>query len=588
MQGFSVRKAQKKSIKLATLDFKSLRDNWTNFSRKIFTPHLGEKAPLSKKEEVYALKDGTANTFDSSLDEEIKNLIKDNDFLVNGKVSLINLGTIKEKLGNKWEKYAEFVHQFAEKVIEKRVTSQDIYYRVGEDTYVFVFADLSEEEAVIKCSLIAKEIGEQVFGDDWSSDKFGTAVAVASTDGEILLEEASLTNSITKSLMSAKKINPKEILENTPAAIAQKAMTRIEDDISEIEKVARTPAASQEESLKNFRTVMNGIEKIEKQIVVTNELTQLNESSPQWQAFTNRVEGEEGSNAKPMDGLAGKLAALIGDTEKLYGNIQDTILERIEEAEEEEEVEEEDELDEPDMAFSYYPILQPVISKIHSYRLTSQIILEKSLWNFDELPQTMEPSAIATFDQLLLRRAIVDLVDCVNLDMLNVIIVPVHFSTLNVTSYRSAYVDICATIPKSMRDLISFEITQSGVQNWHSQLINAISGVKRFARMVCLEMDINSPQFTDLKAIGVDCVGFTWKTGSMSVDAARTKFMNFGKRASQEGLRTYMMGTSTTALYDAAVAANIDFIGGEAIAEGVKQPQGSFEFTVDKKMAAMT
>jgi hypothetical protein len=49
-----------------------------------------------------------------------------------------------------------------------------------------------------------------------------------------------------------------------------------------------------------------------------------------------------------------------------------------------------------------------------------------------------------------------------------------------------------------------------------------------------------------------------------------------------------MMGTSTADLYDAAVAANIDFIGGEAIAEGVKQPQGSFEFTVDKKMAEMS
>ncbi|WP_148301755.1 hypothetical protein [Sneathiella glossodoripedis] len=265
------------------MDFKSLRENWANLSRKIFTPHLGAKAPLTKKEEVYALQGGTAQTFDSSLDEEIKNLIKDNDFLVNGKVSLINLGSIKEKLGKKWEKYAEFVHQFAEKVIEKRVTSQDIYYRVGEDTYVFVFADLSEEEAVIKCSLIAKEIGEQVFGDEWSSDKFGTAVAVAGADGEVLLEEASLTTSITKSLMSAKKINPKEMLENTSVDVAEKAMARIEEDIAAVEKVANMPASSEEESLKNFRTVMNGIEKIEKQIKVTSELTEINESSPQWE-----------------------------------------------------------------------------------------------------------------------------------------------------------------------------------------------------------------------------------------------------------------------------------------------------------------
>lgn len=569
---------------MAKIDFKSMKDNWTNFSRKIFTPNLGPKEPISKSAEVHALKDGTAETFDSSLDDEIKNLIKDNDFLVNGKVSLINLGSIKEKLGNKWEKYSEFVHQFAEKVIEKRVVSRDIYYRVGEDTYVFVFADLTEEEAIIKCSLIAKEIGEQVFGNEWSSDKFGTSVAVAGADGEILLQEKSLTNSITKSLMSAKKFNPQTVLENASVEMAQKSVSKIEKDLATIENLALAPTTESEESLKNFRTIMNGIENIEKQIGVTNDLSEINNGSPQWEAFVNRNEDEE---AKPLDGLAVKLAKLIGDTEKLYGNIQETILERIEEAEEE-DVEEDDDLDDPDMAFAYYPILQPATSKIHTYRLTSQIILEKSLWNFDELPQTMEPGAIAIFDQLLLRRAIVDLVDCCNMDMLNVVIVPVHYSTLNITSYRQAYVDICSTIPKSMRKLVAWEITQSGFQNWHSQLINAVSAVKRFGRMVCLEVDVMNPQFTDLKAIGVDAVGFTWTSGSMSQEAAKSKLMNFGKKASQDGLRSYMMGVSTTALYEAAEAGKIDFIGGDAIAEGVKQPQGSFDFTFDRKMVAVS
>ncbi len=564
---------------MSNTGFSKLKANWKKLSRNIFSKNESDslEGTGSKKGGTTSEKEKCDASF-SEFDQEILALIEENDFLVNGKVSLVNLGRIKEKLGNKWPKYSDFVHEFAEKVIERRITSQDLFYRVGEDVYVFVFARLSEEEAIIKCSLIAKEIGEQIFGDAWSSDEFGASIAVTKTDGSIVLEKKSLKDCIADSLRVANTINPKNVLDAVAPETANKAFEDIAAKIDEIEMLAgdTTNESEPEKQLQNFKEMMSGIDQVVSQFNDTTELMKLKEKTPQWQSF---VHDSQKTGNVSVGNLSQKLNALISDTEKLYETIEETVLPSLElQGRGKQSADGVDDMGEPDMKFYYWPVLQPAVSAINSYRLTSEILLDNTFWSIEELPEELEPSTIAGFDRLLLRRAIVDLLDSRDKGLLNIIIIPVHFSTLNISSQRQAYVRICAGIPKDMRKLIMWEIISSGAGLWHSQLQNAVSAVKRFGRLVALEMDSKNPRFTDLKAIGMDVVGFNCQAMEISSGDARTRFANFRKRADQVGLRSYAFGIQSKPIFSAVLNAEFDFVAGTFVAENVPHPKGAYEY----------
>lgn len=564
---------------MSNTSFSKLKTNWKRLSRRIFS-FDGSDALNDANSKNKGKKSGgeKSDASLSEIDQEILALIAENDFLVNGKVSLVNLGRIKEKLGAKWPKYSEFVHEFAEKVIERRITSQDLFYRVGEDVYVFVFARLSEEEAIIKCSLIAKEIGEQIFGDAWSSDEYGASIAVTKTDGSVVFEEKSIKDSIAKSLLTASTVNPKNALHAITPETANKSL---EDIAARIDAIAMpggdTDAESDPEKLlQNFRVMMSGVDDIVSHFNDTTELVALNKDTPQWKSF---IHDSKNAGNISVSNISQKLNALISDTEKLYENIQDTVVPSLElQAKIIAGEDGEDGMDEADMEFYYWPVLQPAVSAIHSYRLTSEIKLDKSQWSIEELPEEFEPATIAALDRLLLQRAIADLLDCRDNGLLNIIIIPVHFSTLNISTHRQAYVRICSRIPKDMRKLIMWEIINSGAGLWHSQLQNAVSAVKRFGRLVALEVDSKNPRFTDLKAIGMDVVGFNCQKMGISDRDLQARLPIFIKRAVQEGLRSYAFGIEAKPLLFAALKANFDFVAGATVASNVQHPEGVKEY----------
>ncbi|WP_169545764.1 hypothetical protein [Sneathiella aquimaris] len=554
-----------------------MKSNWKQFSKKVLkTGPATFDAPGKQNDPVKTAGANQPTTEDQMLEDQIKHLIDGNEFLVNGKISLINLATIKAKLGDKWEKYSSYIHTFAEKVFQQRLTPQDIYYRVGDDAYVFVFDSLSEEEAIIKCSLIAKEIGEQVIGDEWSTSQYGATVSVTSSEGETLLEEKSMAASIVQSLENAEKFNPSEVLKNISPEYLDNTASRISKTFEAIEQEKKSSNTEGDEGIGYFCDAMNGIGKIESWIYDAEQVSEMQNNSPKWEAFVyDGLQTEE----KKTTSVSEKLAELIGETEKLYNVLQDDLLVLFEDEEEiEEETDEGEEDYDPEMVFSYWPVLQPTSKRVAAYAASSKFVLENSLWNIDDLPEDIHPSTTAVFDQLVLRRTIVDLVNCAQKEIINMVIIPVNFSTLNTASYRKAYLEICGTIPKSMHKLIGWQIVNSGVQNWHSQLLTAVSAVKKYGRMVGLEVSCQNPQFTDLKAIGVDVVGFDWKNANLSPDALRKNLENFKKRADTEGLRVFLFGIPTEQIFKTAIEIGIEYMAGEFVDDSVAEPKGVYSY----------
>ena len=84
--------------------------------------------------------------------------------LVAGRLQIIALSRVKERLGQDWARLATRVHRLTRRILERRLTDEDVYVQVG-DCYMILFARLISVEATFKAQTIAREITALLIGD---------------------------------------------------------------------------------------------------------------------------------------------------------------------------------------------------------------------------------------------------------------------------------------------------------------------------------------------------------------------------------------------------------------------------------------
>ena len=80
------------------------------------------------------------------------------------KLHVLNLGPIKERLGEKWDKLSDLVHKLFEAALRDEQGPRDHFVLVDELSYVVTFHGLSFEEATIACTSVAQKVCEKLFG----------------------------------------------------------------------------------------------------------------------------------------------------------------------------------------------------------------------------------------------------------------------------------------------------------------------------------------------------------------------------------------------------------------------------------------
>lgn len=83
-----------------------------------------------------------------------------------GRVRLISLDTIRDRLGARWPKLQGRVEILTEKVIEGELTAQDRYLNIGGGEFLVFFADATPEESRIRCLAIVESLRLKLFGTD--------------------------------------------------------------------------------------------------------------------------------------------------------------------------------------------------------------------------------------------------------------------------------------------------------------------------------------------------------------------------------------------------------------------------------------
>src|SRR5215831_6586171 len=80
----------------------------------------------------------------------IAELLEQGQSAVAGKMQFVDLEAIKAELGERWQTIADKVREVTQRTIERRLAPGDAFVAYDDDTYLLLFANLTEAQARIK------------------------------------------------------------------------------------------------------------------------------------------------------------------------------------------------------------------------------------------------------------------------------------------------------------------------------------------------------------------------------------------------------------------------------------------------------
>ncbi|MGB8843707.1 MAG: PAS domain S-box protein, partial [Aliidongia sp.] len=84
--------------------------------------------------------------------------------IIAGKVQLIGLATVRDKLGDRWPEVSNGVFTLAERIVRSHLSQNDFCHRTADDGFLVCFAELGESEAQDKARTIAEQIRATLTG----------------------------------------------------------------------------------------------------------------------------------------------------------------------------------------------------------------------------------------------------------------------------------------------------------------------------------------------------------------------------------------------------------------------------------------
>lgn len=490
--------------------------------------------------------------------ERVGQIFAEQHPVVGGRIQVLNLEPLKARHKERWPRLGEMVHQTVSKILNRRLLPQDLFTRNADDSYVIVFASLSEDEARLKCALLAREIAEKLNGDESPTAELAVQTAVATLSGHVGLEAAGALDQITETLAATQ--------EPGDAAVTPVGSRSRPEGAPVVDQLSRL-LASIEERL----TVLDHEARQRGAAAVGAEWAQINE-------LLRRAEGELADIAQTP--VWSDIPGYQPDTEWIEMARMRTIqvLAKSENAAAaywQQDASPAVEFDNPEVAFFYRPVWQARRGVVTTYTCS----LRAQIGGYEVLndlsaSDEQEISLANVMDRLVVRRAVKDLMAGVEEQRLTVVIVPVHYLTVSRAAIASGFMRLIHTIPPNLRQFLVWELLDAPVGTWTTQILPALSALKRCGRAVIVRVDLETREFRDIAAMGVHAVGIEVERARDPEAILRRKIERFAAQAERAQLQCYINGVHSLPLVEAAVAAGFDYIAGAAIADTVEFPAG--------------
>ena len=172
-----------------------------------------------------------------------------------GRVFLVGLSKVREKLGSRWRQVESKVHATVNAIIKSHSAPGDIHVRYDELAYLLVFASLGETEAKLKSAAISEEILGQLFGRESISELMDVKiVSNNSSNGKIQFENLPSTHELLgNAALDLNNLNSKH--KNPELPVAGGFNSQIPMDLKEVEFVFRPLLAVRNKIISTFLCV---------------------------------------------------------------------------------------------------------------------------------------------------------------------------------------------------------------------------------------------------------------------------------------------------------------------------------------------
>jgi GGDEF domain-containing protein len=127
------------------------------------------------------------------LERRLNALLAQPQLLSAGRIHMLNLDSLRAKLGSAWDDLRDRVHNSADRIINRHIADKDVQFRSSDGEYIIVFAALDRSAAALVCAKIAEELYRLFLGDPTLAD-ITVSTAVGVVDGKLLFEHASVAD----------------------------------------------------------------------------------------------------------------------------------------------------------------------------------------------------------------------------------------------------------------------------------------------------------------------------------------------------------------------------------------------------------
>lgn len=189
--------------------------------------------------------------------------------------------------------------------------------------------------------------------------------------------------------------------------------------------------------------------------------------------------------------------------------------------------------------------------------------------------------ATAKLDVALFARAVKTIQYLMSQDLKALLIVPVHFSTIDRLRFIAPLLQAGAGLPQEAKNLVVFELTALPADISRFRLREPVNYLKSRSRALIARCGFTPPDLEAFKesgfhGISVDLRDYDWPDSRFL-----RSFDLFAAAAEKFRLQSFISGISSTSQAVGAVAAGFNYIEGAAISEPVTSPRHIRPFEID-------
>jgi len=482
-----------------------------------------------------------------------------------GRVNLLSLATVRDKLGSRWPRLESHVHNTVERVLERRLSDGDLYTRHG-DSYVIVFGTSTPEEARLKCALLAEEVLTRILGEEGKEEcaDLGVRAIVVETDGQLAARSLTTLDAISELISRAEEVH---LPDDTSAAMY--SATRVhETDVSSLARLLEeagarlkdAPQQAVDQLLANIDEAGKTIERLGSE--GTSWLNQ-QADSPIAKALA-RANKILGAAAGQKPGIAARITSMVARAKAALDNTRTTSTVSRQ--------------TEPELIVTFQPMVhtENVLTLLQACELAIQEGSSLLSWQAAQ-DDDIEPRLVAQVDQLTLRLLAQRFAHPAK--PLGYFLIPLHYATTARDQALQNYMIVCQDSLATLRRHVIFDIVCSPLTSLHSRLHAVIGALKPHCRAVFVRVPVDHPNFdgvlssaSALQRAGVQGLVLDL-TGSRLTDAeALARIDRVAALADRLRLTSCILGADRMVPVVGAFYAGIQHIAGRALSEHAPEP----------------